>query len=191
MLDRQIGRRIAVCGTSGSGKSTLARQLAERLGVPYVELDEIQHGPNWTITPLEEFRERVDKATVGDGWVVDGTYGKSRDIVWSRADTVIWLDYTLPVILWRLTRRTVTRGLLRVELWHGNRESLWRHLFVPKDSLYWWVLTTYKKRRRDCDASFADPAHEHLTKLRLRDSREADAILADLHNDLSRLGERV
>jgi adenylate kinase family enzyme len=42
MIDRSptpssIGRRIAVIGNTGSGKSTLAEQLAEVVGVPFVE----------------------------------------------------------------------------------------------------------------------------------------------------------
>jgi hypothetical protein len=42
-------RKIAVTASaSGSGKSTVGRALAERLGVPCVELDALVHGPNWT-----------------------------------------------------------------------------------------------------------------------------------------------
>jgi len=104
MCGVEFGRRINVCGTSGSGKSSLSRAIADRIGVPYVELDALHHGPNWTETPTDVFRERVAELITGDGWVVDGTYSKSRDLVWSRTQTVLWLDYPLPVILTRLTR---------------------------------------------------------------------------------------
>ena len=66
--------RIAVIGTSGSGKTTVARELARRHGVPYVELDALNHGPGWTETPDEEFQRRVAAVTDGSGWVVDGNY---------------------------------------------------------------------------------------------------------------------
>src|SRR4051812_23251994 len=106
------GRRINVVGTSGSGKTTMARDLAGILGVPHVELDALHWGPNWTEEPDEVFRERVDTLLVGDGWTTDGNYRTVRDIVWGRADTVVWLDYSLPLILWRLSRRTFGRALL-------------------------------------------------------------------------------
>ncbi|NLG68109.1 MAG: adenylate kinase, partial [Firmicutes bacterium] len=55
------------------------------------------------------FRHRVHEATSGRCWVVDGNYSRVRDILWPMADTVVWLDYPLPVILGRLLRRTARR----------------------------------------------------------------------------------
>ena len=46
-------------------------------------------------------------------WAVDGNYSAVRDIVWGRADTLVWLDYPFPVVMRQLTRRTLKRGLGR------------------------------------------------------------------------------
>ena len=108
-LSSERGRRFAVVGTTGSGKTTVARRISERLSVPHVELDALHWGPDWTPAPLQVFRERTVRALDGDAWVSDGNYGKVRDIVWRRADTVVWLDYALVVILGRLTWRTLRR----------------------------------------------------------------------------------
>jgi adenylate kinase family enzyme len=83
-------RRIAVVGTSGSGKTWLGREIARRLVVPFVELDSIYHQPGWQPLPAEEFRRRVADIVAGAGWVIDGNYSAVRDVVWTRADTVIW-----------------------------------------------------------------------------------------------------
>ncbi len=172
------GRRVVVIGTSGSGKTTMARRLGERLGVPHIELDYLHWGPNWTEQPDEIMREGVLQALDGrDGWTVCGNYGQVRDIIWARADTVVWLDYSLPLMLWRLTRRTFGRAVLNEEIWHGNKENLHTHLFT-KDSLYWWVLTTYKRRRKQIPEWFRDPSHAHMKKIRLRSARDANNWLA-------------
>src|SRR5688500_18127460 len=102
-------RRVNVSGTSGSGKSTFARRLAQRLEVPYVELDALYHRPNWETTPKDEYRAAVAIVAAEDAWVIDGNYTSTRDIVLARADTVVFLDYPLPVVLWRLTKRTLRR----------------------------------------------------------------------------------
>ena len=70
--------RVNVKGISGSGKSTFSRELADRLGVPYLEIDAIHHGPNWTEASAEELQARIRKfmARARDGWVIDGNYAR-------------------------------------------------------------------------------------------------------------------
>jgi adenylate kinase family enzyme len=104
-------RRIAVVGTTGSGKSTLAKNIAHRLHIPHFELDALYWQPNWRESPWEVMRERVEDFTRGPAWVTDGNYGFCRDIIWSRTQAVIWLDYPLPLILWRLWWRTWQRAI--------------------------------------------------------------------------------
>jgi adenylate kinase family enzyme len=159
--------RITVVGTTGTGKTTLAQRLAQHLEIPHVELDALHWGPDWAAVPTAVFRERTAQVLSGDQWVVDGNYGKVRDIVWSRANTVVWLDYALPVIMWRLVRRTFRRIVTREELWNGNREGV-RGTFLSGDSILLWALRTYRRRRREYPALFASPEYAHLKVVRLR-----------------------
>ena len=59
-------------GSTGAGKSTLARAIAQRLSVPYVELDGFMHQAGWHPRPDSEFLDEVEKATSTPGWVIDG-----------------------------------------------------------------------------------------------------------------------
>src|SRR5919205_3576218 len=168
--------KIAVVGTSGSGKTTVARELARRLGVPHVELDALYHGPGWTETPVEEFRRRVEAATDGSGWVVDGNYdGSLGDLVLGRADTVVWLDVPLRVALSRVTRRTIRRIRTNEELWSGNRES-WRGGFLGWESMFVWTIRSHLRNRRVRARRFE--RHPSLRIVRLRSAREVETYLS-------------
>jgi adenylate kinase family enzyme len=173
------GKRIVVIGTSGSGKTTLARQLAARLGFSHFETDALNWGPNWTQATGEELQQGVEQALSSDKWVIDGNYSRVRPYVWARATTIIWLDYSLPVIMARLVRRTAHRVVFRKELWSGNRESLRKTLF-SKDSILWWALTTYKRRRRDYPPLLALPEHAHLEVIHFQSPRAANRWLKAL-----------
>jgi adenylate kinase family enzyme len=169
-----------VIGSTGAGKTTFGRDLARRLDVPFVELDALAWGPNWKLVPVEVFKDRVTRAVAGDSWVIDGNYAGrgARDLVWPRADAVIWLDAPLGVILVRLFRRAVRRSRSGEELWPGtgNRETLRNH-FLSRDSLFWWAVKSYWRRRRELPLVLARPEHAHLVVHRFRRAEEAAAWL--------------
>ena len=174
-------RRISVVGTSASGKSTLARRLSARLGLAYFELDALHWEAGWTEAPDELFRERVSKAVAGDSWVVDGNYSVVRDIVWGRAQAIVWLDPALPVILRQYAARTWRRIRTREELWPGTGNRERPSDLLRRDGLLWWILSTHRDRRRRYTALLA--ARPDLTVVRLRSMSAADRWLQGLMGD--------
>jgi adenylate kinase family enzyme len=172
-------RRVSVIGVSGSGKTTVARQLAEALDVPHVELDAIFHQPGWTSLPDDEFRSRVAALVAGDGWVVDGSYAAVRPLVWVAADTVVWLDPSRARVMRRLVARTARRGVLRQELWNGDRErvfALLRRSEADNLALYAWRKhPVYRARYAD---AVGDPPRPGLRFVRLGTDAQVDAFIA-------------
>ena len=172
-------RRTVVIGTSGSGKTTFARDLAHILHIPHIELDALHWGPAWTERPIEEFRHLVSQAVAGEAWSLDGNYSAVRDIVWPRATAVIWLNYSLPATFYRVLKRTARRVLRQEELYAGNRESF-RRSFLSRESILVWVLTTYRRRRREYPRLLAEPQHAHLHVTTVRSPPEAERLLAQI-----------
>jgi adenylate kinase family enzyme len=175
--------RVAVVGSSGSGKSTLAKRLAATLGLPHIELDAINWQAGWkdlNSHDPDEFVRRVSEAVGQNAWVSDGNYGKVRDIVWSRATHLVWLDYERSVIMPRVIRRSVLRALDRTELWPGtgNRED-WR-MWLSKDHPIRWAWDTWARRRAEYGARIMDPRFAHLQVHRLRHPREAEGLAGRL-----------
>ncbi|MCW4011613.1 MAG: adenylate kinase [Candidatus Bathyarchaeota archaeon] len=171
-------QRVVVVGTSCSGKTTVGACISERLGLPHVELDSIHWAPNWTEIPNEEFREKVAKVTERDSWVVDGNYRVIRDILWGRADTIVWLDLPFRIVFWRSIKRTVTRIITGKELWNGNVEH-WDALLGP-EGMPKWVIKTYWKRKKEFPELFASPEYSHLEVVHLRTQAEIDTWLGNL-----------
>jgi adenylate kinase family enzyme len=177
--------RIVIVGKCGAGKTTLATQLADRLNLTNVELDAINWQPNWISLRWCEMRKHVDKALPVDGyWIADGNYIRVvRDIVWGRADTLIWLDYSLPVASLRVLRRTIGRIVRRKELWNGNRETLRNHLTCNlNQNLFLWTIRMHWQHRKDFPAHFKQPEYSHLNVLRFRTPKETEQWLCGLSN---------
>ncbi|WP_425859848.1 AAA family ATPase [Arthrobacter sp. TWP1-1] len=135
-----LPRRLLVAGVSGSGKTSLAARTATSLGLRYTELDSLFHGPNWE--PRADFAADVERLTDAPGWATEWQYSAIRPLLAERADTLLWLDFPVPVSMWRLIRRTVRRRLRRVELWNGNFEGPLWSIFIDDDHIIRWGWRT-------------------------------------------------
>jgi len=171
--------RISVIGTSGSGKTTFADELAGILRIPHVELDTLYWEADWEPAPRDLFRSRVREAVGAERWVVDGNYSQSaRDLVWERADTIVWLDFSFTVTFGRVLRRTIYRLASGVECCNGNRERLGAAL--SRDSVIMWTLQSYKRHRMEYPLLLAVQEQQGAQTVRLHSPGEADRWLTRL-----------
>jgi len=152
-----------------------AESTRHRPGHPPLEAELAGRKPNWQEAPAEEFRARVAAVSAGDQWIVSGIYSKARDLLWPRADTLIWLDYPLWIVFPRLFRRTVQRIVTQEDLWGtGNRES-WRKQFFSRESLFLWLLQSQPRHRRTYPALMVQPEYAHLRVFHFQRPWQTDA----------------
>jgi len=97
--DEERHQRIALLGLRGSGKSTLGRLLAERLGVPFIELDrEIEKRSGATLSEIfdmfgqETFRRAEREA-------LDEVLRQHRDFVIATSGSIVTEPGTLELLL--------------------------------------------------------------------------------------------
>jgi energy-coupling factor transporter ATP-binding protein EcfA2 len=172
-------QRIVILGRTGSGKTTLARELATAIGMHHVELDALYFGPDFSTVPLSVLRERTSAAIAGDRWVTDGNKSAVRDLVWPRADTVIWLDYPLVVSLWRLSRRALWRtSVLKAQAAERDGKSGLPRQFLSAAKGVITALRSHKGQRREYPRMFAKQENQHLAVVRLRSPRATRDWLA-------------
>jgi adenylate kinase family enzyme len=133
-------RRVLVAGVSGSGKSTLARQIGSRLGVEYVELDALFHGPGWE--PRPTFADDVAALVRREAWVTEWQYDAARPLTLARAQLMVWLDLPTRLVLWQLTRRTLRRRVRHEQLWNGNLEPPLHTMLTDRDHVLRWAWRT-------------------------------------------------
>jgi adenylate kinase family enzyme len=172
-------QRVVVLGTSGSGKTTLARELSRRMCAPHIELDALHWEPNWRPAARPIFRQRVEAAIAQERWALCGNYAPVRDLTLGRADTAIWLDYPMATVFTRVFCRTIRRGVTRELLWGNNRESLLMNFFT-RESLFLFVLQSWRRHRRDYPKMLRSETCRHLRVLRFRSPQETEAWLSQL-----------
>ena len=167
--------RIAIIGPSGSGKTTLGRWLERELGLPFTDLDDLHWQPGWREAPLPAFRCAVDDVTRRPRWVLAGNYAPARDLIWPRADAIVWLDLPLATVLRRSALRALRHWWTRERICNGNRQTL-AQIIIGRDALLPYTLHTFHARRREWPQLLtAQSAASGVAIYRLLSPRDIDA----------------
>lgn len=173
-------QKIAVFGPPASGKSTLAKQLSLELGFPHTDLDDILFTPTGTL-PLAEFRRQASEITRGRAWVVEGNFSKLADVVWHRADVLVWLDFPLLLIIRRIVRRSLRQLTGREDSAQAKRLT-WRKAFFGRRSLLRTAIRKYRKNRPRYTKQVAETASLGVQVVRLHNTKGVNDWMNELRD---------
>ncbi len=179
-------RRISIVGSTGSGKTYLARTLSRCVNLPHHELDILRRKVTRGEQVRAEFIAAVEELVERDEWLIDGHYRDVRDLIWSRADLVVHLNYSLPLIGSRLLIRFIKKYRSRHQsARHGNdigtpdatsasvpASARWSHRLAR--------LVKTVRERSEYARILQGPDYKDLPVLELKSPRETDHWLASL-----------
>lgn len=173
-------RKIALFGPPATGKTTLAKWLSVELGYPHTDLDDLLFTPDGPL-PLPEFRRQAGEITRHDAWIVEGNFSKLADVVWHRADVLVWLDFPLPLIVYRIVRRSLYQ-LTGHEDSPQARRLTWSKAFFHRRSLLRTAIRKYRTNRPRYALQVAETADRGVQVVRLRNPREVRRWMTELRN---------
>lgn len=117
-------QRVMIIGQPGSGKSTLARTLGDITHLPVFHIDHIHWKTGWVERQGPEKDALCREVHAKETWIFEGGRSPTWSERLSRADTLIWLDFPLPLRMWRVLLRTVRYwGRTRPDLPDGCPEQ--------------------------------------------------------------------
>lgn len=130
--------RFLVVGCPAVGKTTLCRQICSKYPKLHrIELDKLYWGKNWSHPNIEHFKmlikQRMNRSKMV--YIADGNYSSAKEILWSNAQVVIWLEYEFWEVMYRGIKRTSKRVYTQEKVCGNNRESLW--LALTNGIPYW------------------------------------------------------
>ena len=147
-------QRFVVIGSTGSGKTTLATKLATLIDGTLLELDELAWQPGWKKLLRPQVREKVvGVVATSERWASAGNYNHLQDVLWARADVIVWIDFSFPRTFWQLTKRTADRVWNRRVCCNGNFET-WKTTFCSRESIFLWLFSSYWRNRRTFESMF-------------------------------------
>ncbi len=96
-----------IIGCSGAGKSTLSRELHQILGIELYHLDQYFWQSGWVETPHAEWKQSLQDILQRPQWIMDGNFGSSMEERLQHADTIIFLDFSRWICLYRALKRII------------------------------------------------------------------------------------
>ena len=167
-----IGTKIMIIGSCGAGKTTLAILLGNLTNIPLIHLDKEYWKPGWVETEKEEWKEKQKQFVNNDTWIIDGNYGGTLDVRFSKADTVIFLDYNKYICTYRIIKRLLQNiGKTRIDMAEGCNEKI----DFPFIKFVWEFP---KKSRPKIIQKMAE--YKNIKKIVLKNQKETDLFVSKI-----------
>ena len=112
--------------------------------------------------------------------MTDGNYSSIQPQIRAMATDAVWLDYSRPLIMGRVIRRSFARALDGKELWPGTGNVETFSKWLEKEHPIRWSWDHYHLIRRRYGEVFSDPANAHLRVHHLKHPNEVPALVARL-----------
>lgn len=170
-------KRIAIVGTSGAGKTTVAKKLSRKLNIPAYELDNLYWLPGWQSTDWSIFAEKVSSIVEKDSWIICGNYSKVREIIWDKADMIIWLDYSFLLCFIRSLLRSIKRIFTKQQCCNGNYETISR-TFFSKNSILLWIIKSHSRHKKSYASAFLEERYNKKVLVRVSSPKQLAAVLS-------------
>lgn len=166
-------KRVLILGGPGAGKSTLAREVARRLALPVVHLDQIYWLPGWVAQSQAEIKAVTQRVADAEHWVIEGNYSDTWAYRAERAELIVALDLPRSLRMWRIFRRLLSHyGRSRPDMTPGCPERLnWEFLRFS------WG---YDRKGRVKMNGLLKRCQEHRQVLRLSTRAEVRAFLGKI-----------
>ena len=138
-------QRVLIVGPPGAGKSSFGKKLAECLHQPLYHLDDYYWLPGWQRIEKNQWLQRLRELCGTNTWIIDGNHAKTFIQRAIYADTIVMLDYSPLLCLWRFCKRSIRRYFKINDNLPINIQN--NPLHQPKISIQWHILRLILKYR--------------------------------------------
>lgn len=117
--------KISILGVTASGKTTLANKISKILNIPVTHLDKIFWKEKGGIKQ-DAFVAELEDVMKAEKWIIEGSMPRSKtlDMRLDNADTIIFYDAPLWLVLWRQTKRFFKYyGKVRPDMAGDNKQK--------------------------------------------------------------------
>lgn len=163
--------RICIFGRPGSGKSTFALKLSQKTGLPLYHLDKYFFTANWVERDYQEFLAIQQNIVNQERWIVDGNSLKSLEMRYSRAQIVLYFNYSKWVCLFRLIKRKLFKDKNIKDRAEGCKENIRWSLIK-----YMWTFETRLNNRLTHQLKEFKIKYPKVKFIEMRDNRDMEKI---------------
>ncbi len=164
-------KRICVIGNSGSGKSVFSKKLAKLTGLPLIHLDRYYWTETCTRPHESDWQVEVSEIVKGNTWIIDGHHETTFVERFRYADTIIFLDYSVWISLFRALKRHFTKN--KVDPSCLNK--------MPFKLQFFWYIWTFKLwNRKKVYQAFRKTKNQNYNIVHLKNDKQAVDYLSSL-----------